>query len=111
MTKLTRDVSSGMASQEVNFWASLEWALEGMEAQLRSEDMRMVMDALRNANRFHAIVSFIADTGLKDATDLCSSLFFFFGINEANGYRESTGATLSAKQSPLLYDFDKVHDH
>ena len=34
-----------------------------------------------------------------------------FGINVANGYRQSTGATLSAKQSPLLYDFDKVHNH
>ena len=74
MTKLTRDVSSGMASQEVNFWASLEWALEGMEAQLRSEDMRMVMDALRNAKGFHATVRFIADT---DATDLGGSLFFW----------------------------------
>lgn len=29
----------------------------------------MVMDCLRNAKRFHATVSFIADTGLKDATD------------------------------------------
>jgi len=29
------------------------------------------MDALRNAKRFHATVSFIADTnGLKNATDL-----------------------------------------
>lgn len=30
----------------------------------------MVMDCLRNAKRFRATVSFIADTGLKDATDL-----------------------------------------
>ncbi len=29
----------------------------------------MVMECLRNAKRFHATVSFIADTGLKDATD------------------------------------------
>lgn len=29
----------------------------------------MVMDCLRNAKRFHATVSFIADTGLRDATD------------------------------------------
>jgi hypothetical protein len=29
----------------------------------------MVMDCLRNAKRFHATVSFIADTGLTDATD------------------------------------------
>ena len=57
---------------------------------MRSEEVRMIMDASRNANRIHATVSFIADTGLKDATDLGRSLFFFFGINEADGY---TGAT------------------
>ena len=34
----------------------------------------MVMDALRNAKRFHATFGFIADTGLKDATDLGGSL-------------------------------------
>ena len=39
----------------------------------------MVVDRLRNAKRFHGIVSFIADTELRDATDLGGSLFFFFG--------------------------------
>ena len=48
----------------------------------------MVMDCLRNAKRFHATVSFIADTGLKDATDngefsfilcICGTDFFFWG--------------------------------
>ena len=70
VTKLSRDVSSGTASQEINFWLSLERALEGIEAQLRSEEVNMVMDCLRNAKRFHATVSFIADTGLKEATDI-----------------------------------------
>lgn len=70
VTKLSRDVSSGTASQEINFWLSLERALEGIEAQLRSDEVNMVMDCLRNAKRFHATVSFIADTGLKDATDI-----------------------------------------
>lgn len=69
VTKLTRDVASGTASQEINFWLSLERALEGIENQLRSEEVNMVMDCLRNAKRFRATVSFIADTGLKDATD------------------------------------------
>jgi hypothetical protein len=69
VTKLNRDVASGTASQEINFWLSLERALEGIEAQLRSEEVGMIMDCLRNAKRFHATVSFIADTGLKDATD------------------------------------------
>jgi hypothetical protein len=70
VTKLSRDVSSGTASQEINFWLSLEQALGGIEAQLRSEEVNMVMDCLRNAKRFHATVSFIADTGLKEATDM-----------------------------------------
>ncbi|KAA1475369.1 cytoplasmic dynein heavy chain 1 [Dentipellis sp. KUC8613] len=69
VTKLNRDVASGTASQEINFWLSLERALEGIENQLRSEEVNMVMECLRNAKRFHATVSFIADTGLKDATD------------------------------------------
>ncbi|KAJ8515286.1 hypothetical protein ONZ45_g7260 [Pleurotus djamor] len=72
VTKLTgaRDVSSGTASQEINFWLSLERALEGIENQLRSDEIQLVMDCLRNARRYHATVSLIADTGLKDATDL-----------------------------------------
>jgi hypothetical protein len=69
VTKLNRDVASGTAWQEINFWLSLEKALEGIETQLRSEEVNMVMDCLRNAKRFFATVSFIADTGLKDATD------------------------------------------
>jgi dynein heavy chain 1 len=77
VTKLTRDVASGTASQEVNFWLSLERALEGIESQLRSEEVNMAMDCLRNAKRFLATVSFIADTGLKDATDLGMSHLYF----------------------------------
>ncbi|KAF7327657.1 hypothetical protein MKEN_00345100 [Mycena kentingensis (nom. inval.)] len=70
VTKLNRDVTSGTASQEINFWLSLEREVEGIEAQLRSPEVDLVMDCLRNAKRFRATVSFIADTGLKDATDL-----------------------------------------
>ena len=68
--------------QDVNFWLSLKRALEGIEAQLKSEEVRMVMDALRNATRFHVTVSFTAGTGLRDATDLGGSLPFFFEVNE-----------------------------
>ena len=69
ITKLTRDPVTRTATQEINFWLSLEQALEGIENQLRSDEVNMVMDCLRNAKRFRATVSFIADTGLKDATD------------------------------------------
>lgn len=70
VTKLSRDVSSGTASQEINFWLSLERSLDGIEAQLRSDAVLLVLECLRNAKRFHATVSFIADTGLKEATDV-----------------------------------------
>ena len=52
---------------------SLEGALDGIEAQLRSE-VGMVMDSLGNAKR---TVSCIADNGLKDATDLGGSPLLF----------------------------------
>lgn len=70
VTKLNRDVASGTASQEVNFWLSMEKALEGIEEQLRSEPVVLTLDILKQAKRFHATVSFIADTGLKEATDV-----------------------------------------
>ena len=74
VTKLNRDVTSGTASQEINFWLSLENALEGIETQLRSDEVIMIMDTLRNAKRFRATVSFYSDTGLKDASETGKSL-------------------------------------
>jgi len=109
VTKLTRDVASGTASQEINFWLSLERALEGIEAQLRSEEVNMVMDCLRNAKRFHATVSFIADTGLKDATDLGKSscwvlLFLFADHNLLDSPQiQSTHEGLPAKRAALRH--------
>ncbi|GAA6030036.1 hypothetical protein JCM8097_009225 [Rhodosporidiobolus ruineniae] len=67
VTKLSRDVASGTASQEVNFWLSMEKALEAIEKQLKSEPVQLTLDILKHAKRFHATVSFIADTGLNDA--------------------------------------------
>jgi dynein heavy chain 1 len=75
ITKLTRDPSSNAnqefstASQEVNFWLSMESALEGIEGQLRSEGVLLTLDILKHAKRFQATVSFTADTGLKEAMD------------------------------------------
>jgi dynein heavy chain 1 len=70
VTKLSRDVNSGTASQEINFWISMENALESIEAQLKGEEVTLALDVLKHAKRFHATVSFIADTGLKEATDI-----------------------------------------
>ena len=85
-----RDVSSGTGWQEINFWFSLERALEGIEAQLRTEEVRVVLHALRNAKRFHATASFIADTGLKDATDFGGFPLLFLWDKRPNGQGQST---------------------
>lgn len=70
VTKLSRDVSSGTASQEINFWLSMENELESIEGQLKGDEVSLALDVLRHAKRFHATVSFIADTGIKEAADL-----------------------------------------
>ncbi|RXG49840.1 hypothetical protein VDGE_00518 [Verticillium dahliae] len=76
ITKMTKDPSGNSAqdfkftaSQEVNFWLSMESALEGIDAQLRSDGVTLTLDILKNAKRFQATVSFVADTGLKEAVE------------------------------------------
>jgi dynein heavy chain 1, cytosolic len=75
ITRMTRDTETSQnqefntASQEVNFWLSMESALEGVEAQLRSDGVTLTLDILKHAKRFQATVSFTADTGLKEAME------------------------------------------
>jgi dynein heavy chain 1 len=70
ITKTSRDVSTGSARQEINFWLSMENRLQDIERQLGSAGVRLTLDVLKNAKRFQATVSFSADTGLKESTDL-----------------------------------------
>ncbi|KAA8652525.1 dynein heavy chain [Aspergillus tanneri] len=70
ITKMSRGVDSGSAAQEINFWLSMETALEGIETQLRGDGVQLTMDILRHAKRYQATLSFVADTGLREATDL-----------------------------------------
>ncbi|KAJ5817741.1 Dynein heavy chain domain-2 [Penicillium robsamsonii] len=70
ITKMSRDPDSESASPEVNFWLSLEAALEGIDAQLQSEGVLLTMNILRHAKRYQPTLSFTADTGLKEATEL-----------------------------------------
>lgn len=69
VTKLDRDVAAGTASQEINFWLSMEKAHQSIEQQLRSDPIVLTLDILKHAKRFHATVSFYADTGLKDCAE------------------------------------------
>jgi dynein heavy chain 1 len=85
ITKHSRDPSSGSATQEINFWISMESRLEDIETQLRSEGVRLTLDVLKNAKRFQATVSFSADTGLKETTDMVqkyNQLMRDFPLNE-----------------------------
>ena len=47
----------------------MESALEKIEEQLRGDGVMLTLDVLKHAKRFLATVSFLADTGLKDASD------------------------------------------
>ncbi|KAI8818344.1 dynein heavy chain [Fimicolochytrium jonesii] len=69
VTKLNRDPSSGTANQEISFWLNLERSLNSIEEQLRSDQVVLTLDILKHAKRFHATVSFLADTGLKEAME------------------------------------------
>ena len=69
ITKMTRDPTTGTATQEINFWLSMESELEGIENQLRSDGVMLTLEILKHAKRFQATVSFTADTGLKEAME------------------------------------------
>ncbi|CAI2172645.1 16667_t:CDS:10, partial [Funneliformis geosporum] len=69
VTELTRDPSSGTAIQEINFWLSMETALEGIDEQLKSDEIELTLSILRQAKRFHTTTSFVSDTGLKEVMD------------------------------------------
>lgn len=86
VTKLQRDVSSGNASQEINFWISMENELERIEGQLKGDEVSLALDVLRHAKRFHATVSFIADTGIKEAADLGELRFSLLPLTAVHKY-------------------------
>ncbi|TPX53424.1 hypothetical protein SeMB42_g00788 [Synchytrium endobioticum] len=85
VTKLSRDPDSGSAIQEINFWMNLERALAQIEDQLKSDEVVLTLDYLKAAKRFHLTVSFLSDTGLKEAIDLVqkyNQLMKDFPLNE-----------------------------
>ena len=85
-----------------------------MEALLRSEEVRMIMDALRNAKRFHATVAFSADTELRMLQISVGLFSFSLGsmklMYSGSPQVQPTDERLPAKQFLLLHDLDKVHE-
>ena len=57
------------AAQEINFWLSLETALNRLTVELGSDNVLLTIDILKNANRQQAVVSLATDTGVKDAIE------------------------------------------
>ena len=72
ITKMSRDPESGSATQEINYWISLESVLKNIDAQTRNDGVQLTLDVLQHAKRYQVKVSFYADTGLKEALDLVS---------------------------------------
>ena len=70
ITKMFRDPESGSATQEINYWLSLESALKSIDSQTRNDGVQLTLDILQNAKRYQVKVSFYADTGLKDALEI-----------------------------------------
>lgn len=66
VTKLERDPSSGSALQEISFWLNLERALLRIQEKRESPEVSLTLDILKKGKRFHATVSFDADTRLKE---------------------------------------------
>lgn len=67
VTKLDRDASSGTALQEISFWLNLDRALSRIQEKRDSPEVALTLDILKKGKRFHATVSFDADTRLKEA--------------------------------------------
>ncbi|KAK3828336.1 MAG: dynein heavy chain [Benniella sp.] len=101
VTKLTRDPASGTAIQEINFWISMERALEKIDEQLKSDEIVLTLEILKHAKRFHATVSFIADTGLKEGTEKVhryNQLMKDFPLNELLSATDATKVRDSLQQ-------------
>ena len=62
------------ALQEVNFWSSMESALQHIDEQLNAPEARLTFDTLKQAKRFLAVLHFDEDTGKKAAAQLVGNV-------------------------------------
>ncbi|KAL1303469.1 hypothetical protein AAFC00_006850 [Neodothiora populina] len=68
-TQRSRDPTTGTATQERDFWISMESALDSIERQQNSDEVVLSLEVLRQAKRHATAVSFHADTGFKEAAE------------------------------------------
>lgn len=71
LTKLSKDQGTlqDSAAQEINFWISLEAALNKLVDELGSDGVRLTLEILKKAKRQQAVVSFETDTRWRDALE------------------------------------------
>ncbi|KAI8873838.1 hypothetical protein GQ42DRAFT_152391 [Ramicandelaber brevisporus] len=85
VSTLARDPTTGSASQEINFWLSMERALEGIDLQLKRDEISLTLEILKMAKRYMATTSFHSDTGLNESLDMVkryNQLMKEFPLNE-----------------------------
>lgn len=107
ITRMSRDPDSGTAAQEINFWLSMETALKHIENQLQGPGVTLTLNVLRNAKRFHATVSFLSDTGIKEASEKIAKynqLMKDFPLDEL-----ISATTLNGVQKALLLIFGHLN--
>lgn len=66
VTKLTRDVDAGTTMQEINFWNSMEAAIQHIYEQKESAGVDFTFKLLNENKRFIATTGFAGDVGLAD---------------------------------------------
>ncbi|KAJ5078912.1 intein-containing dynein heavy chain precursor [Anaeramoeba ignava] len=69
VTRMKRDVSSGTALQEINFWISLEKALKNIDKQVKTTETQLQLEFLNLKKKHFAGFAFESDTGLKKLLD------------------------------------------
>lgn len=85
VTKLDQDPMKGSTRQEISFWLNLERALTRIQEKRESTEVQLTFEILKTVKRFHAIVGFDSDTGLKSAMETVkdhSVLMKDFPIND-----------------------------
>ncbi|OAF65257.1 Dynein heavy chain, cytoplasmic, partial [Intoshia linei] len=70
ITKLNHDIDKTTTLQEIQFWFHLESTLSKLISLRKSTGVKMTIEVLKQAKRFHATTSFERDTGVEKLFEL-----------------------------------------
>ncbi|RKP08503.1 dynein heavy chain [Thamnocephalis sphaerospora] len=85
VTSLVDKQTFGQAAEEINFWLSMERAVDSIDVQLKSEPILLTVAVLEKANRRHATTKFSDNSDLIKTRELVSKynmLMKDFPLNE-----------------------------